>query len=76
MDKKTEDMRTILISTVCCMALAGLFAACDKENEVVPIDKSNTTQKHYKMPDPVLLSDEEQAEVQAIRNEYHRNVPQ
>lgn len=52
------------------LTVGSAFAACNKEDEVVPLNDRNTVAKYYKAPDPVLLSQQEQEEVQAIRDEY------
>ena len=68
--KKTSVKMLLALLTI-----SSALAACNKEDEVVPLNDRNTVEKYYKAPDPVLLSDEEQDEVQAIRDEY-RNATQ
>ena len=64
---------TILAGLSCCTLFALLsLASCDNENEVVPITKENASAKRYKLPDPVLLTPEESAEVQRMRDEYRQ----
>jgi hypothetical protein len=68
--KKTSVKMLLALLTI-----SSALTACNKEDEVVPLNDRNTVEKYYKAPDPVLLSDEEQDEVQAIRDEY-RNATQ
>ena len=64
-------MRNVSIKTfTVLLAISSLLTACNNEDEVVPLNDRNTQVKYYKTPDPVLLSDEEQAEVRSIRDEY------
>ena len=62
--------RNLVISCSLCCAVVAALTACNNEDEVVPLTDQNVGTKYYKIPDPVLLSNDEQAEVQAIRNEY------
>lgn len=59
----------LLGTTLACAVLLSL-CGCNNEEEVVPLTKENTASKQYKLPDPVLLTNDEQAEVQRIRDEY------
>ena len=65
-------MKTRHLITACllCCGVAAALTACNNEDEVVPLTDQNVGSKVYKVPDPVLLTEEEQTEVQAIRSEY------
>lgn len=65
-----KNIRLFILAWPVCCALATALAACNNENEVVPLNKTNSSTKVYKLPDPVLLTDEEQEAVQAVRDEY------
>ena len=60
-----------------CLLWAGLVcAACEDINDVPPRDDSSTSNKVYKMPDPVPLTADETAEIDKIKAEYRENTVQ
>ena len=63
----------VIICSLCC-GVAAALTSCDNEDEVVPLTDQNVGTKYYKIPDPVLLTEEEQTEVQAIRSEYRNAI--
>lgn len=56
-----------------CMS-APLFTACENIDELPPRTETSTSSQYYKMPDPVLLTAEESAQVDAIRKEYEESI--
>ena len=63
-------LRCLCVGCVTVLMAAFTLTSCNNEGEVVPLTKENSSMKTYKVPDPVLLSSDEQSEVQAIRDEY------
>lgn len=51
------------------------FSACEDVDEVPPRDTTVDSNKTYKMPDPVILTAEESAQVDEIRKEYEGSLP-
>lgn len=51
------------------------FSACEDVDEVPPRETTVDSNKTYKMPDPVILTAEESAEVDKIRKEYEESMP-
>lgn len=47
------------------------FTSCERYDEMPPRQETSVTSKRYKLPDPVILSADEQAEVAQIRAEYN-----
>lgn len=55
---------------------APLLTSCEDIDELPPRTESSTSLQYYKMPDPVLLTAEESAQVDAIRQEYEESINQ
>ena len=51
------------------------FSASEDVDELPPRDTNTVTGKTYKMPDPVILTAEESAQVDEIRKEYEGSLP-
>lgn len=68
--KTFHAFRSLCFGCVAAVTIMLSLVACNNEGEVVPLTKENSSMKTYKVPDPVLLSSDEQSEVQAIRDEY------
>ena len=64
----------ILAGSLCISA--PLFTACEDIDELPPRTDSSTSLQYYKMPDPVILTAEESAQVDAIRQEYEQSISQ
>jgi hypothetical protein len=69
-------MKKIIYSVFSVCMVMTMFTSCDNSDEVVPLEGFNMTSSTYRRPDPTLLNGQEQAEVDAIRDEYYSNVPQ
>jgi hypothetical protein len=67
--------KMIYLAFSACIAVA-MFTSCDNSDEVVPLEGFDMTSSTYRLPDPVLLNDQEQEQVSNIRDEYYNNVPQ
>jgi hypothetical protein len=67
-------MKKHVIIIFALVASTVLLTTCDKVDEIPPITES-TTNKTYRMPDPVPLSAEESALVEQIRQEYRNSLP-
>lgn len=65
-----KTLRIYILTGLLAFAAAAVISACNNEDEVVPLNDRNTSAKRYKALTPVLLTDEEQDQVQAIRDEY------
>ena len=62
-----------VILPVCAMMMASLATlSCSSPDEVPPRRDESVTIKKVKMPDPTTLSNDEQATVDAIADEYHK----
>lgn len=65
-----KTLRIYILTGLLAFAAAAVISACNNEDEVVPLNDRNVSAKRYKALTPVLLTDEEQDQVQAIRDEY------
>lgn len=54
----------------------GTYSGCEEADEVPPRPEKSSSNKAYKMPEPIVLSTEEYAIVNLIREEYNENVTQ
>ena len=66
--------RFILAGSLCTSAF--LFTSCEEIDELPPRTDASTSSQYYKLPDPVLLTAEESAQVDAIRQEYEQSLNQ
>lgn len=68
--KTFQAFRSLCFGCVAAVTIMLSLVACNNEDEVVPLTKENSSTKVYKVPDPELLTADEQADVQSIRDEY------
>lgn len=55
--------------------LAAALAACDGPNELPPKSTGVNVMAKYKMPESSLLTPEERAEIEAVRQEFDSTRP-
>ncbi len=66
-------MKKIIITLV-LIGSGVLLSTCNKVDELPPVSES-TSNKNYRMPDPVPLSIQEAELVDEIRREYRNSLP-
>ena len=66
-------MKKIIITLV-LIGSGILLSTCNKVDELPPVSES-TSNKNYRMPDPVPLSIQEAELVEEIRREYRNSLP-
>lgn len=65
-----KNIYNILIAV--SLLMAGMATtSCEKVDELPPINDTGNSSKHYKVDDPTLPTDEQQAAYEEIKAEYN-----
>lgn len=59
----------LFIAALGVISMASI--SCEKVDELPPINDTSTSSKHYKVDEPTLPTDEQQALYEEIRAEYN-----
>ncbi len=66
-------IKYILISCFTAMSLGCMLCSCEGIDEVPPVNES-TTDKSYRVPDPVPMTASDIADYNSIREEYEQST--
>lgn len=71
----TKKIMSKLLLVLTIMVGVNIFSACEKIDELPPINNNNNaSNRAYRQPDPTVSSDREKQEADSIAAEYERGI--